>query len=287
MQKKYSKQRNQVLGRLSGCRNVSVSSFAISSSSDLPEPVREFGKLNKKNSNELLSDMIALSQKLNLNASPVAALNILSNMLSPLRSCSENQNSSMAFGTLCYFCSQYKDYIQSTVQAANIKTDPNFLGHLTSFVKLQHNSSSIWATLYYCLRCGDANSASVALNSVPYSDVIDQPVIDMIQHLAQLQSNSFSLFRSYKEREYLPADLHTSVVQLYSRFKARNYSNDFFQLGTLALLSIVEPLPSQLNTTIEDYYFSHLWISVLKPSSNHFQEFVNKIKFWGPSYFED
>jgi len=287
-QRKYETERKDILGRLSGCRTIPIKPTSVEASKELPSVVVAFKKIKKQNYREMLSECIALCQQFKLDQTPLTALRILSNMLS---SCQENQdmkNLRIAFGSLGYFCSQYKDYIQGAVQAVNMNTTPNFLAYVTAFLQLKNRPGSIWEVLYYCLRCGDARTAFIALSEIPYSDVIDQSVIDLLEHLANLQtSNSFSFLHTFENRDTLfPIELLNPVMKIYQRFKARNFSNDVFQLGTLALLSLVEPLPCELITTIEDYYFSHLWLSVFDSKRNHFEDFIEKIKFWGPTYFE-
>eukprot|EP00978_Attheya_sp_CCMP212_P008187 scaffold19138_cov53-Attheya_sp.AAC.1 len=214
-------------------------------------------------------------------------------------------------GSLLHLCLQFRSHIMARVRAATLagRTPPQAATSLTGlamdvafFVHMQlgtitNTSHSLWAQLFYCLRCGDASAALQTIRNAPRSDQndIDPAIVQLISALADLGGDSlFSQTQTFAN----PLN-RQDVADLYHRTKMRgstgnNNGNDTslsFQLACLALLSLEEPLataaPYVVNT-IEDYLFGALWVAVQSPTecAQQVAKLGQLIQHWGPAHFE-
>lgn len=199
-----------------------------------------------------------------------------------------------AAASLAHFCQQFRQHVVGRVRQAGLagqrtstKYDHDMADQCAAYVQLTLADASLhsWATLYYCLRCGDAVAAAEVLERTPGEPAVMRCVAD----LAAVQREASSVW----EQPQLPR-LHASdqegVLDLLESAKNQGTANAF-QLGFYALCSGSAMLPSDSATgfsTIEDYLTGGLWKAALSASpTEELVQLGETIQEYGPSYFGD
>ncbi|KAG7339399.1 Nup93/Nic96 nuclear pore complex protein [Nitzschia inconspicua] len=201
-----------------------------------------------------------------------------------------------ALGTLTHLCRQYQGYIRNRVKTASLKgqdisTPVQYSNGLSSsiaaFVKLTTGSNAtVWDTLYYCLRCGDAVAAVEVLASTPAGNTDLASERHVIQHILEdfrrrQGSNGVCIFQG--GIPMIGAQERSTVLNMYENAKNME-PNNTNRIAVLALLSgqQLEAVP-----TIEDYIFGCLWSAVQDREDpvGRIKEVGESIRKWGPSYF--
>eukprot|EP00956_Cyclotella_meneghiniana_P013285 scaffold19105_cov21-Cyclotella_meneghiniana.AAC.1 len=188
----------------------------------------------------------------------------------------------------------------ATVFAEIVLGQPMMLSsNNSSSTATANTNSTVWGTLFYCLRCGDLVAAQSVLSLPNTRDIVDVAVVDLVNHLADMQGKSSdTIFASSKSDNSTsggsgsfnsnystllsPSNAVTKarrvVGDLYegikNRFTASSLSSSSpseqltagYQAACLAMLSGNESISEAsilestgLVKTVEDYLYASLW----------------------------
>lgn len=138
----------------------------------------------------------------------------------------------------------------------------------------EYAEGKLWKSVYLCLRCGDAVTATRVLGSVAS---VEDNVLATVGQLARHQGRNVTFYD-----DGVPPQL--PLTELYHR--AKNRGEDIFKVASLGVLSSL-PLPGDVATTIEDYIFSRLQtVLIASDCGDAMRQFGRDIRHWGVAHFK-
>lgn len=198
------------------------------------------------------------------------------------------------------FLTHMMNRLRGAKSASNSQRYTNFTantaaGYVDVALSLDGEAETMWATVYFCLRSGNAVAAQQVLSASMASPgtgvVIDDAVVRLLKAYADRQgAEADNMWENASSVLAGPTGAGLNGDDKLAVQELCNTASNLFQSGTYALLS-GSPLPKDDNTTgfcnIEDYLTSRLWLAVLDPSSpqRKLADLGKSIRDFGPEYF--
>lgn len=199
------------------------------------------------------------------------------------------------------FLTHMMNRLRGTKSTSNHQRYTNFTANtVASYVdvalSLDSDEETVWATVYYCLRAGNAVAAQYVVSASraspgPSAAVFDEAVVRLLKAYAVRQGEEAdNMWESASSVVTGPAGNGWNDDDKMAVQELSNTASSLFQSGTYALLS-GSPLPKDDRTTgfcnIEDYLTSRLWLAVLDGSSpqQKLSDLGKSIRDFGPEYF--
>jgi nuclear pore complex protein Nup93 len=196
-------------------------------------------------------------------------------------------------GALSHSCLQFAEIVQTrvrnaTVAGQNVSTSMQYSNSLAqsvaAYVKLTTlSNNSVWATIYYCLRCGDAVAAWNVLETHNLGDDVSA-IRTILSQWSQAQGRAQLLWDATQN---LMAMTDRAARQTVTDLYERGGDDDAFYVAVLGLLSMNDPIldSESVIQTSEDYLFAWLWY--VQSNEARRVELSDALRELGPSHFPD